>query len=114
MARHFRGLFFRTLLAISAITKYEVVRGYRDNGAKTQLARFEQFCNQAIVYPLSDSILDRAANIWVIGRRGGHPHADADLMIADTALEYGRTLVTGNTSHFSWIPGLTLKDWREP
>jgi hypothetical protein len=23
-------------------------------------------------------------------------------------------LVTGNSVHFSWIPGLTLEDWRTP
>jgi hypothetical protein len=28
----------------------------------------------------------------VTGRRGGHPHNDADLIIAATALEHGRVL----------------------
>lgn len=27
-----------------------------------------------------------------------------------TALEHGYVLGTGNASHFSWIPGLTLDD----
>jgi len=40
------------------------------------------------------------------------PHGDADLIIAATALETGRVLVTGNTAHYSWIPGLTLDDRR--
>jgi hypothetical protein len=43
-----------------------------------------------------------------------HPHADADVLIAATALEHGRVLVTGNTAHFSWIPGLAIEDWRQP
>ena len=37
---------------------------------------------------------------------------DADLIIAATALEHGRTLATGNAAHFSWINGLNLEDWR--
>jgi len=47
-------------------------------------------------------------------RRGGHPGRDADLIIAATALEHGRVLVTGNTLHFAWVPGLKLSNWRLP
>src|SRR5205085_125799 len=100
--------------AFSAVTRYEVIRGYRDQGATKQLARFAVFCQHATIFPVTDAIFDRAADLWVIGRQGGHPHGDADLIIAATALELGRKLVTGNTSHFSWIPGLSLEDWRQP
>ena len=44
----------------------------------------------------------------------GHPQTDADLIIAATALEHSRVLVTGNTTHFAWIPSLTLENWRAP
>ena len=37
----------------------------------------------------------------------------ADIMIAATALDHTRTLVTGNTTHFAWVPGLTLGNWRD-
>jgi predicted nucleic acid-binding protein len=50
--------------------------------------------------------------IWVDARRGGYPRNDADLIIAATAMESGRVLVTGNAPHFAWIPGLSLADWR--
>jgi tRNA(fMet)-specific endonuclease VapC len=59
-------------------------------------------------------VLERAEDLWVIGENGGHPHSDADLIIAATALEHERELVTGNTAHFAWIPGLILVDWRQP
>ena len=39
--------------------------------------------------------------------------ADADLLIAATALEHDMTLVTGNTRHFARIPGLRLENWFE-
>lgn len=41
----------------------------------------------------------------------GNPLADADLLIAATALEHGMALVTGNTKHFARIPGLQLENW---
>ena len=101
-------------LAISMMTQYEVVRGYKDQQATTQLARFRNFCANSLVLPVSESILERAADLWVLAGRGGFSRNDADLIIAATALEHGRILVTGNLSHFNWIPVLTLEDWRQP
>jgi tRNA(fMet)-specific endonuclease VapC len=100
--------------AFSALTRYEVVRGLRDKQATAQLRNFETFCQHSLVLPLTDAILDRAADLWVLAGRQGKPRSDADLFIATTALEHGRILVTGNTAHFSWIPGLTVEDWRQP
>ena len=98
--------------AISAMTRYEVMRGLKDKGAVRQLQKFEQFCKHAEVVPITDEILVRTADLWVQGRKGGHPRRDPDLIIAATALEHGRVLVTGNRSDFAWIPGVTLDDWR--
>jgi tRNA(fMet)-specific endonuclease VapC len=100
--------------AFSAVTRFEIIRGYKDVGAATQLQRFVTFCGHSLVLPLTDAIFDRAADLWVIGRQGGHPRSDADLLIAATAMEHGCRLVTGNVSHFAWISGLTLDDWRQP
>ncbi|MEX0702466.1 MAG: type II toxin-antitoxin system VapC family toxin [Planctomycetales bacterium] len=101
-------------LAFSAMTRYAVIRGYKDRNATTQLARFDTFCRNSTVLPLTDRIFDRAADLWALARQGGHPRGDADLIIAATALEHGRQLVTGNTPHFAWIPGLPIEDWRLP
>jgi tRNA(fMet)-specific endonuclease VapC len=100
--------------AISAVTRFELLRGFTELGATTQLARFATFCQHTLVLPLTDSVFDRAADLWAVARRGGYPHADADLLIAATALEHSRVLVTGNGPHFTWIAGLTLADWRQP
>jgi tRNA(fMet)-specific endonuclease VapC len=35
----------------------------------------------------------------------------SDLMIASIALRHDLTLVTGNTRHFSRVPGLRLENW---
>jgi predicted nucleic acid-binding protein len=100
--------------AFSSMTRYEIVRGLKDKGASKQLRQFETFCQHSLILALTDAILDHAAELWVIARRGGLPNRDADLFIAATALEHGRVLVTGNSPHFSWIPGLIVVDWRQP
>ncbi len=100
--------------AFSALTRYEVSRGLLEKQAAAQLRKFTVFCQQSLVLPVSDGVFDRAADLWVLAGRQGRPRSDADMLIAATALEYGRVLVTGNASHFSWMPGLTLEDWRTP
>jgi len=100
--------------SISAMTRYEVIRGLKNNNALRQLRNFDAFCTHTEVFPITDAILDRASDLWVEGRKAGKPHRDPDLIIAATALEHGRVLVSGNASDFSWISGLTLDDWRQP
>jgi tRNA(fMet)-specific endonuclease VapC len=100
--------------SISSMTRYEIIRGLKDKGATRQLQRFDEFCNHSEIIPITDAILDRTAELWVSGRQGGHPHRDPDLIIAATAIEFDRVLVTGNASDFRWIANLTIEDWREP
>lgn len=100
--------------AISAITRYELLRGLKEKQATKQLALFEIFCRQSLIVSITDAILDRTADLWVAARRGGFPGKDADLMIAATALETQRVLVTGNTAHFAWVPLLKVENWRMP
>jgi tRNA(fMet)-specific endonuclease VapC len=104
----------RNRLSFSAITYYEVVRGLVATGASQQLARFLQIAGNSEVVPVSLTILRRAADLWAAATRGGHSRDDADLIIAASALEVGRVLVTGNTAHYTWIQGLRLDDWRQP
>ena len=41
----------------------------------------------------------------------GEPVADADALIAATALAYDATLATGNLRHFKRFEGLRVEDW---
>jgi tRNA(fMet)-specific endonuclease VapC len=82
--------------------------------ATRQLRQFTTFCQHSLILGITDAILDRAADLWVTARKAGPPRNDADLIIAATALEHGRTLVTGNTAHFSWIQSLVVEDRRLP
>lgn len=99
--------------AMSSITRYEALRGLKEKNATAQLARFHRFCANTQVLAVTEEILDMAADLWVAGRKGGLAPKDADLIIAATAIRHSRTLVTGNTAHFSWIPGLILQNWRD-
>jgi tRNA(fMet)-specific endonuclease VapC len=98
--------------AFSAITFYEVFRGLRAKRALRSLNKFLELADQSEILAVSIPVLKRAADLWVDGLQGGYPRNDADLIIAATALEARRVLVTGNTMHFRWIPGLSLADWR--
>jgi tRNA(fMet)-specific endonuclease VapC len=100
------------LFTFSAFTWFEIRRGYKEKRAIRQLARFNAFCQQSRILPVTDAVFERATELWVMARQVGHPHGDADLLIAATALENGLTLATGNTKHFQWIPGLVVTDWR--
>ncbi|MEQ8787272.1 MAG: type II toxin-antitoxin system VapC family toxin [Pirellulaceae bacterium] len=100
--------------AISSMTRYELLRGLKEKQAAAQLANFQVFCQHTFILSVTDSILDQAAELWAQGRAQGLAPKDADLIIAATALQQGRTLVSGNTTHFAWIPGLALANWRDP
>jgi tRNA(fMet)-specific endonuclease VapC len=100
-------------IAISAVSRFEILRGYKKQNAATQLARFHIVCQKSLILALTDGIFDRAADLWAFGSNQGHPVGDADVLIAATALEHGRTLVTGNESHFAWMPGLVVENWRK-
>lgn len=98
----------------SAMTRFEMVRGIRHKKSSRLMREFNRLEGQSLIFPVSDEVLDRAADLWVQARNKGKSHRDADLIIAATALLHGRSLVTGNTPHFDWIPGLALANWREP
>lgn len=44
-------------------------------------------------------------------QRKGTPLIEADLRIASIAMHYGLIVITGNTKHFSKVPGLKVEDW---
>ena len=100
--------------SISIFTRFEIVRGYKEKRARRQLVKFNAFCGHSLVLPLSEAIFERAEDLWVTARRNGQPHGDADLLIAATAMDSGLVLATGNTTHYAWIPGLVVTNWRQP
>ena len=101
-------------IAISALTCYQILRWLREPPKAQRLRQFEQLLDEQIVLDVDLPVLDRAADLWIEARAGGRPREDVDLIIAATALVHDLTLVTGNTTHFDWIAGLKLDNWRAP
>ena len=112
MARARVYLLHHGRFAFSAMTHYEVVRGMRSTGATRQLNSFLKIADTSEILPISLAVLMRGADLWAEAVQKGHPRNDADIIIAATALEEKRVLVTGNTGHFDWITGLHIDDWR--
>ncbi len=100
--------------SISLITRYEILRGLKATSATTLLARFESICQKHKVLAVSNNVVVLAADLWASLKRAGQLIGDNDLIIAATALRHRLALATGNTAHFSRIPGLTLDDWTKP
>ena len=51
-------------LAISIITRYEILRGLNAKRATAQMANFEVLCASMQILPLTDAIIVRAADIY--------------------------------------------------
>lgn len=98
-------------LLFSEMTYYEVTRGYKAARATTQLARFEQLCQQHRILPFTHAAATRAADIWADLKQRGLLIDDMDILIATVALSEGLVVATHNTAHFSRIAGLTVVDW---
>ncbi|MGH7961309.1 MAG: type II toxin-antitoxin system VapC family toxin [Candidatus Binatia bacterium] len=98
----------------SLLTRYEILRGLKAKQAVRQIALFEQQCQSSRVFPLTDDIIVRAADIYAFLHRQGQLIGDADILIAATALVHGLVLITENVAHLSHIPHLTIESWRAP
>ena len=102
------------LLTFSLITRYEVLRGLRAKNAIVQIAAFEKLCAVSEILPLTDAIVQRAAEIYGTLHQQGQLIGDADILIAATAIEHGLTCVTNNENHFKRIPDLIRANWLKP
>ena len=98
-------------LSISIVTRYEILRGLNAKNAASQAALFHALCQSMEVFPLTDEVIVRAADIYGTLHRTGQLVGDADILIAATCLENGCEIVTNNTSHFSRVPGLVVRNW---
>lgn len=63
--------------------------------------------------PLGNAETERFGEIKASLEVRGERLADADLMIAATALEHNLVVVTGNLRHFRRVAGLETENWNE-
>jgi tRNA(fMet)-specific endonuclease VapC len=100
-------------LTFSIITQYEILRGLRAKQAHAQETAFAALCQVSLVLPLTERVIERVATLYGELYRRGELIADADLLIAATALDEERILVTNNLAHFQRIPGLSVANWKQ-
>jgi len=97
----------------SLMTRYEILRGLNARNATTQIVRFDDFCSEHHVLPITEEVISKAASIYARLYQRGVLINDADILIAATALVHGMKLATNNTGHFSRIDDLLLDNWAE-
>ena len=95
----------------SIITRFEILRGMKANGATKGIKSFDYLCSQNEVIGLADNIIVRSADIYADLYNRGLLIMDADILIAATALENNLPVVTNNESHFTRITGLQVLNW---
>lgn len=99
------------VLTVSAITYYEVVRGLGVRKAASQQRRLTYVQPQLEVIPVDQSVADQTAMIYLTLQPQNALLADADLLIASTALVHDLPLATKNRRHFDRILELRLESW---
>jgi len=90
--------------AISVITLYEFCRG-KEDPAEAKRVLEEGFK----VIPLTNPVLETAAEIWREFRRSGEPIDERDLLIGATAIAEGLPLMTRNRRHYERLERFGLR-----
>ncbi|HOW86701.1 MAG TPA: type II toxin-antitoxin system VapC family toxin [Candidatus Aminicenantes bacterium] len=92
-------------LGVAAVTVFELYAGVR--GAR-RLKQLESFFAHVPVLPLDMLAAAHAGRVYTELKAEGVTVGNQDILIAAICLANGLPLLTGNTSHFASIRGLTL------
>jgi tRNA(fMet)-specific endonuclease VapC len=98
-------------LSLSIITYYELLRGLKALGNDKKITAFQAFMAQCEIIPLTQPIIESAADIYATLKKQGMLIEDADILIAATALNNVMSLVTDNQEHFRRVHGLKVHNW---
>ncbi len=102
-------------LALSAVTRAELVFGLEKRGNPRVLARaIHAFLDRVAVMPWDGAAADQFARLRAQLERAGTPIGIFDTMIAGHALALDAILVSNNTRHFGKVKALKAENWTEP
>lgn len=96
----------RRNLATTAVSRFEVVSGVRD---EKQRRRVDALLESTVTLSLDGAAADRAAGVRKALEKAGRKIGMADSLIAGTVLRHGGTLLTRNRREFDRIPGLPVE-----
>lgn len=99
-------------MAISTITRFEILSGLRKGRSRQQERRAHAFLEVVETLTFDDSAAEQAATVRIYLEAKGTPIGAYDLLIAGHALALGRPLLTGNIREFDRVPSLETLTWR--
>ena len=94
-------------LTLSAVSYLEVLQGMRNKGELRAVQKMLQW-RQATMLPVTEAITQRAVALMETLTLS-HGLQMGDALIAATALEHRRPLLTGNVRHFAAVPELSVQ-----
>ena len=98
--------------ALSSMTIGELYYGaFKSTVREEEMNRVDRFVDIFPEIRPSRRSMRRFGEIKVSLEQKGTRLADADIIIASTAIEEGLTLVTGNVRHYNRIDGLAIENW---
>nr|WP_245232442.1 PIN domain-containing protein [Thiorhodococcus minor] len=97
---------------LSPVVDYEIRRYLLLKGATRNLAQYQALTSTWLTPTFDTAHWEHAITLWSERHRIGKPIADADLLIAVTALRQDAALITNNSAHFEGL-GLRLEDWSQ-
>ena len=90
---------------------YEARRGLLANNAVNKLRVFDKLCARLSIKFLTQTDMNKAADIYAKRKRTGAMIDDGDLLIAAQCVTNNYTLITNNEKHFKDIDGLKIDNW---
>ncbi len=104
-----RGFLEREWPAISSVSRAELIHGAKDKpGLREAMALCDSLEELSFTEVSTKDALRLLATYHL-----SHGLFFLDALIAATALEHNRTLVTHNIKHFSYIPKLSVLGWKD-
>jgi tRNA(fMet)-specific endonuclease VapC len=98
---------------ISIITYFEILSGLLVNDSRSQLKKFETFCNSNNVINISIDSVAISSRIVAHLHKKGTLLDNQDILIAGIALENNLVMVTNNEKHFTRIPDIAIDNWKK-
>lgn len=102
-------------VAIAAVTVAELMVGVRLTRSSRRSGRqayVDEIVASIPVLPYDMAVAIEHANLLVAVRRAGNPRGAHDLLIAATAVAFGRTVVSTDRRAFDGLPGVSSIDHR--
>lgn len=108
------------LLFVSIVTFAEIRFGIEQVADATRRAELNDWLTHEVrpmfeerALPVSEDVMFKWRLLVADGRKAGHTYSQPDLIIAATALHYGLTVVSRDTSDFAKARVPVLNPWRE-